>query len=530
MDAAPDIATAEDIAAGAWYDETAADRVVWFIETYLTHTKGEYAGAPFILEDWQRQIVRDLFGWKRSDGTRLYRRALIYVPRKNGKSTLGAAIATYLLVADGEPGAEIYSAAADRSQAGIVFEQTKQMIAAAPAVAGLCKIYKAAIVVDSTLSSYRVLSADVATKHGLNAHGVLFDELHTQRTRDLWDTLTTAQGSRRQPLVIALTTAGYDPESIEAEVYQYAKQVADGTIVDPEFYAAIYEAPADADWQDPATWAAANPNYGVSLSPDYMAAEARRAANSPAYQNTFKRLLLNIRTNQASQWIDLAVWDNCASAFTAEDLAGAVCYGGLDLANVSDLAAFALAFPNDAGVPGYRLLVWFWVPEANVVERSRQQRAPYDSWIRDGYIKATPGNVIDHEIIAQDIERLAETYQIVDIAFDRWGSVQISNRLAGAGLTMIQFGQGYASMSAPTKELYRLLLAGELEHNGDPVLRWNIDNVVVDQDPAGNLKPNKTKARQKIDGAVASIMAIGRALRHAEDTGNAYDDNELFVI
>jgi phage terminase large subunit-like protein len=515
-----------------YFDEEAAERVVWFIETYLQHTKGEFAGQPFVLEEWQRQATREIFGWKRrSDGTRRYRRVLLYVPRKNGKSTWGSALAAYALFADGERGADVFSAAADRDQAGIVFEQTKDMVRSSARLMKQARVYKRAITVEKTMSSYKVLSSDVKTKHGLNPHLVVFDELHTQPTRELWDTLTTAQGSRQQPLVIALTTAGYEPESIEAEIYEYAVQVRDGVIEDETFYPLIYEAAADADWQDPAVWAAANPNYGVSLKPEYMAEEARRAANSPAYINTFKRLLLNIRTAQRSKWFPLEVWDACRAEFDEKSLEGRTCYGGLDLANTSDLASLVLLFPDEeTGAAPYRVLPFFWLPAENVVERQRQQQANYEAWIRDGFVRATPGNVIDHAVITRDIEELAERFNIVDIAFDRWGSVQVSNQLAGAGLVMVEFGQGYASMSAPAKELYRLLNAGGLQHNGHPVLRWNADNVVVDQDPAGNLKPNKTKARRKIDGVVALLMALGRAMRHDLDEESVYETRGIELI
>lgn len=520
------------VAASEYYfDEVAADRVVWFIETHLRHTLGEFAGQPFVLEPWQRKATRDIFGWKRRrDGLRRYRRVLVYVPRKNGKSTWGSALAAFALFGDGEPGAHVYSAAADREQASIVFEQTKNMIQASPRLSQRAQVYKRVVTVERTLSNYKVLSSDVNTKHGLNPHMVVFDELHTQPTRELWDALTTGQGSRRQPLVIALTTAGHEPESIEAEIYTYATQVRNGVIEDDSFYPVIYEAPADADWQDPAVWAAANPNYGVSLRPEYMAQEALRAANSPAYINTFKRLLLNIRTAQQAKWFPLEVWDRCREEFDEASLVGRPCFGGLDLANTSDLASLVLVFPDaETGAAPYRVLPFFWVPEENVIERQREQRAHYEAWIRDGFVRATPGNVIDHEVISQDIEALAERFHIVDLAFDRWGSVQVVNRLAGAGLEVVQFGQGYASMSAPAKELYRLLNSRELRHNGHPVLRWNADNVVVDQDAPGNIKPNKAKARMKIDGVVALIMALGRAMRHETDT-SVYDAGGLFIV
>jgi len=276
-----------------WFDKQAADDAVWFFENCLTHIKGKWAGQPLLLAPWQGQFIRDLFGWKRKDGTRKYRTAYVEVPRKNGKSTLCAGIALLLLFADNEPGAEIYSAAADRQQAGIVFSVAKEMLARSADLAGMANAYQSSIAVPATASSYRAISADAFTKHGLNSHGVIFDELHAQKNRELWDVLTTSTGSREQPLVVAITTAGHDKHSICWEQHDYAVKVRDGVIDDPAFLPVIFAADEEADWTDEKVWQQANPNLDISLSRDYLRAECKRAQEVPAYENTFRRLHLN---------------------------------------------------------------------------------------------------------------------------------------------------------------------------------------------------------------------------------------------
>jgi len=515
-----------------YFDRKAAQVAVAFFEKLLVHSKGEWAGQPFVLEEWQREeIIRPLFGWKRrSDGTRRYRMAYIEVPRKNGKSTLAAGIGLLLLYADGEPGAEVYSAAADRDQASIVFDEAKRMVESSGPLARISDVYKRVILVPGTGSVYRVLSADAFTKHGLNAHGVIFDELHAQPTRDLWDVLNTSTGARRQPLVVAITTAGFDRESICWEQHEYARQVLAGVIEDPTFFAYVAAANEKDDWLDEAVWRKANPNLGISVKLDYLSNEARRASLTPAYQNTFRRLHLNQWTQQETRWLPLEAWDACDLPVNVRLLEGAPCYGGLDLASSSDLASFLLTFPPEPGEEElFAWLPFFWIPRENMMERARKDRVPYDAWVRDGLITATEGNVIDYGYIVRDIEALGERFNIKEIAFDRWGAFQVSQALEGAGFTMVGFGQGFASMSAPTKDLLRLILDGKLVHGGHRVLRWMADNMVVSTDAAGNVKPNKAKSREKIDGIVAGVMGLDRALRH-QAAGSVYDERGLLTL
>ena len=500
---------------GSYFDEAAAERAVQFFERFLVHTKGKWAGHPFELMEWQKNdIIRPLFGWKRKDGRRKYRTAYIEIPRKNGKSTLCAGIALYLLTADGEFGAEVYSAAGDREQAGIVFNDCKAMIQLSPALKKRLKTFRNSIVFQQNNSSYKVISADADTKHGFNAHGIIFDELHTQPDRDLWDVLTTSTGAREQPLVVAITTAGYDRKSICWEQHEYARKVKDGIIDDPSFFSFIAAAEESDDWTDPDTWRKANPGLGQTIKLDYLEESCAKAKSTPALQNTFRRLHLNQWTSQSTRWMDLSLWDQSASMVIPEQLKGRECYAGLDLASTTDIAAFVLVFPPVAPETAYQVVPFFWIPGDNVRGRMDKDRVPYDVWIRQGYVNATEGNIIHYQAIRNKIEELSKIYDIKEIAYDRWGAVQLSQELSDAGMTVIPFGQGFASMSPPTKELLSLVTAQNLRHGGNPVLRWMADNLVVKQDPAGNIKPDKAKSTEKIDGMVALIMGLDRAIRH----------------
>lgn len=500
---------------GSYFDEASANRAVEFFERFLVHTKGKWAGHPFTLMDWQRdEIIRPLFGWKRKDGLRKYRTAYIEIPRKNGKSTLSAGIALYLLLADGEFGAEVYSAAGDREQARIVFEDCKAMISLVPALKKRLKTYKNSIIAEGLNSSYKVLSADADSKHGFNAHAIIFDELHTQPNRDLWDVLTTSTGAREQPMVVAITTAGYDRNSICWEQHEYARKVKEGIVDDPSFFAFIAAADESDDWTSPETWKKANPGLGQTIKMDYLEEACKKAQQTPALQNTFRRLHLNQWTSQATRWMDMATWDSTASMVVPESLKGRECYAGLDLASTTDIAAFVLVFAPVAPETAYQVLPFFWIPGDNIRQRIDKDRVPYDVWIRQGFVTATEGNVIHYAAIKNKIDQLSKEYNIKEIAFDRWGAVQLSQDLSDGGMTVIPFGQGFASMSSPTKELLNLVLAKNLIHGGNPVLRWMADNLVVRQDPAGNIKPDKAKSSEKIDGMVALIMGLDRAIRH----------------
>lgn len=512
------------IASGCFYDAAAADRAVLFFENYTRHSKGEWAGQPMKLSDWQEYHTRNIFGWKRADGTRVFRVAYIEIPRKNGKSTWISGTGLYLLSADREIGAEVYSAANDRDQAAIVFDSSKAMVMSSPELRKRCKPLRRSIVVPSLGASYKVLSADVQNKDGFNSHGVLFDELHKQKNRELWDVLITSTGSRRQPLMIAITTAGFDQETICWEQHEYARKVAESIFEDPEYYPVVYSADAKDDFTSPEVWKRANPNLGISVKEKYLANACKKALNEPAFENTFRRLHLNQWTQQESRWIPMIAWDAIKDEVTASALKGLPCYGGLDLASTIDIAALGLIFPIriETGATIFKLLPFFWVPQENILERSRKDGVPYDLWVRQGLIRATPGNIIDYDFIVKDVGEIIKEHNLLELAYDPWNAAKIVKDLEEVGVKkMVPMRQGYASMSAPSKEFLRLVLSGQMHHGGNAVLRWMADNAVVTQDPAGNIKPNKSKRTRKIDGIVAGIMGLDRAVRNEGGTGKS---------
>ncbi len=511
--------------AGCRFDTQAAGRALGFIADCIRHVEGALAGEAFLLERWQRAFVANLFGWQRHDTkgreVRRYREALLYVPRKNGKTPLAAAIALCVFFCDDEAGQQDYIAAADREQAGLLFRQCKGMVDLEPELSGRCRAYggnaaagqSRSLVRESSGSFLRVVSADADTKHGGNSHLVVIDELHAQPNRDLVDVLTTSTASlnRKQPLTIYLTTADFNRPSICNEKHDYAAKVRDGIIVDPHFLPCIYEAAQDADWTDPAVWALANPNLDVSVSREYLTRECQRAQETPAYENTFRRLHLNQKTETDVRAIDMPRWDACASlSCDVADMEGKLCFAGLDLASTTDLASCVLLFPLDDGT--YAVLPHFWAPREGARLRERRDRVPYLTWAKQGFLTLTEGDVIDYDVIRRDICALGRRYDIRELAADRWNATQIITQLQGDGFNVVAYGQGYQSMTAPTKELLALVTAGRLAHGGNPVLRWQASVFAVETDAAANLKPSKKKSTDRIDGVVAAIMALGRAM------------------
>jgi len=506
--------------AGYWFDEAEASRVARFFTRYLRHTKGALAGKPFELAPWQETFLRELFGARRKrDKLRRYRRALMEIPRKNGKTTLGAGVGLYLLFADGEPGAEIYSAAGDKDQAKLLFDLGKGMVEGHDQLRQRCKLYKDAIVIEETGSIWKVLSSEAYTKHGLNASAILFDELHTQPNRELWDVLTTSTGARAQPLTAAFTTAGFDRHSLCYEQHLYALQVRDGVIPDPEFLPLIFAADEDRDFADPQAWEQANPNLDISLRRDYLESEARRAQQTPGYVNTFRRLQLNQWTESDVRWLDLGAWDKGATPkIDREQLRGKKCKAGLDLATTRDLTAFVMVFSIGDGT--YKVLPVCWIPADTAREREQRDRVPYSVWIRQGLIKTTPGNTTDYATVRRDINELANEFGIEEIAVDRlFQGAQLSTELQDDGFAVTTFGQGFWSMAAPCKEFEQLVLEGKFHHGGNPVMRWHASNVSVETDDAGCMKPSKKKSTERIDLIVGSLMALGRLMQ--DPTGDS---------
>lgn len=514
------------------YDKKKADRAVTFIEN-LCHTKGKWAGTPFWLLPWQEQLIRDIFGIVKPDGNRQFRTAFVEICKKVGKSELAAAVALYLLYADNEPSAEVYGAAADRQQASIVFDVAKQMIEMSPALMKRSKLMGATkrIVNYSNAGYYQVLSAEVGGKHGFSVSGLVFDEIHTQPNRQLYDVLTKGSSDARQnPLHFIITTAGNDRHSIAYELHTKAVDILEGRRVDPTFYPVVYGLKDDEDWEDEENWYKVNPSLGYTVDIERLRDAYREAKQNPADEITFKWLRCNMWVSSTVAWIPDAIYMRGNESIEAASLEGRDCYAGLDLSSTGDITALVLIFPPRDENEKYVLLPYFWIPEETIPRRVKANSVPYDIWEKQGYIMSTEGNVIHYDFIEKFIIYLSEKYHILEIAVDRWNATQMIQNLEGEGFTIVPFGQGFSSMSAPTKEFYRLLMEGRIIHCGNPVLRWMAGNVVIDTDPAGNIKVTKAKSKEKIDGIVAAIMALDRCIRQEGQSGSVYDERGLLVF
>jgi len=497
--------------------ETVPSRKVRLINQ-LTHTKGPFAGQPFNLRPWQeKDIIRPLFSINKKTGGRQYRTCLLMMPRKNGKTELCAALAIDGLLFDDEIGAEVYSAASDKDQAALCFNVAAQMIRNDPELYAACEIIDSQkrIVHRRTGSIYRAISAEAYSKHGFNASRVIYDELHAAATRDLFDVLASSMGARAQPLLIAISTAGYDRHSILWELYQHALKVKENPALDETFLPIIYEAPADADWTSEKVWRAANPALGDFRSLEELRVACARAKEIPAQENMFRRLYLNQWTEQDTRWLSLAAWDACQVPIDLAELAGRRCYVGLDLSTTTDLTAAVAVFPDDDG-GGFTVLPAFFMPAERIPMRVTRDRVPYDEWARRGVLTATPGPTVDYEAVRAHLHTWRELYDLRIVAFDPWNATDLVSRLEHVdGFVCVKMRQGKASLSAPSKALEKAILEKTLRQDGHPVLRWNVGNAAVDTDNAGNIQPSKAKSTERIDGVVALVMALDAMYRDA---------------
>lgn len=503
-------------------------RFLEFCREHLVHVKGPDTGKPLVLAPWQiQQIVKPLFDTRLPDNRRQYRTCYLTCPRKQGKSTLGAALALYLTYADGEGGAEIISAAGSADQAAIIFDTAAAMVARSPALSAMTMSYRRELRVPSLGASYRVISAEAGTAQGLNLHAAIIDELHVWPNRDLYDALVMATGARTQPLVFIATTAGDDEHGICAEVHRRAEAVRDGLAPDPTLLPVIYAAPKEADWQNEAVWRACNPALGKFRSLEEMRSAARQALEVPGREAPFRRFYLNQwGVNQATRWLDLAAWD--AGATGTPLVPGRPAFLGLDLSTNKDLSALACLVPDGAG--GYDVRVEFWCPEAGVTRRSEVDRVPYAQWVAEGHLTATPGDTIEYPFIEARMRALMAEYDVQEIGVDPWNARGWIAQWARDGLPTVTVEQSMKFLSSASKELERLILRHALRHDGNPVLRWCVSNAVADYDANENVKPTKDlkKSHGRIDGVSAIVTALARAIMAT--SGSVYDSRGLAAV
>lgn len=511
---------------GRYFDKKAAMRAIHFIEK-LKHTKGEWAGQRFRLEPWQQFVLWNIFGWKNADGTRRFRYAYIEIARKNGKTALSAGIGLYMLFADGESRPEVYSAATVKDQAKICFSDAAEIVKATD-LRNYLTPYRNSIVYELKGGTMKPLSSDYGTHDGLNPSCGIIDEFHAHKDSGMFDVIKSAFGARRQPLMFVITTAGFNKSGACYAYRENVIKVLRGVNEDDSLFGIIYTLDDKSEWDDPKMWIKANPNLGVSLSADYLADQVKDAKNRP-------EAVRNVMTKNVDLWVDAErtwilddAWQKCIGTTAPADLKGCACWGGLDLSNVSDITAYVLLFhENDR----FQLLPHFWVPEEKMLEKIRKENINYDKWVAEGYVTVTPGNVIDYDFVKADILRIVADYDLRTSAYDRWNSSQTIIDLQNEGMECNPFGQGYGSMSAPTKEFEKLVLTGKIEHFGNPVLRWMLASTLVKTDPAGNIKPDKEKSTQKIDGIVAAIMALGEWMTaQANDESNPYENRGLLTL
>lgn len=485
-----------------------------FFETHLRHTAGMKAGQPLVLAPWQRaEIIAPLFGTIRKDGTRQYRTAYVTMPRRNGKSVLAAGVALYLLFADQEPGAYVVSAAANREQARVVFDQAAKMVEASPALSAMAQVYRSEIVIPSTGSRFKVLSRDSKVQHGMDLHGVVIDELHAHRDPELYRVLTTSTGSRRQPVTFVITTASSDEHSIAMEVHRYAEQVRAGVITDPTLLPVIYTAPDDADPWAEATWRACNPALRSGFrSLDELRTAALQAQAVPAREASFRTLYLNQwGLASAERWLPLAAWDACRSELPAP-ARGRRAVLGVDLSTTTDLTALVTLVLPDSSDGGYEVRAEFFVPADNIAERSRRDHVPYALWRDQRHLTATPGTAVDESLVEARVRALMRELDVVEVAVDPWNARGFNSRLLQDGIPVVEVAQTMNNLTSASKELEKRVLTGTLRHDGHPVLRWCVANAVADVDGNGNVKPSKKRSHERIDGVSALVTALARGM------------------
>ena len=511
---------------GWYFDRKAAQRAISFIEK-LKHTKGKWAGQRFKLEPWQQFILWNIFGWMKADGTRRFRYVYVEIARKNGKTALSAGIGLYMLFADGEARPEVYSAATVKDQARICFSDAVEIVKKTD-LKNYLSPYRNSIVYELKGGTMKPLSSDYGTHDGLNPSCGIIDEFHAHKDSGMFDVIKSAFGARRQPLMFIITTAGFNKNGACYAYRSNVIKVLQGINEDDSLFGIIYTLDSKEEWDNPKMWIKSNPNLGVSVFPEYLSDQVNDAKNRPEAVRNVMTKNVNLWVDAEKTWILDDMWQKCIGSTERESLRGCQCWGGLDLSNVSDITAFVLLFHENER---FQLLPFFWIPEEKMLEKIRKENINYDKWVQQGYVKVTAGNVLDYDFVKDDILQIVEEFDFQSTAYDRWNASQTIIDLQNEGMECSPFGQGYGSMGAPTKEFEKIVLTQKLEHFGNPVLRWMMSSTVVKTDPAGNIKPDKEKSVQKIDGIVASIMALGEWMTvQSEEDNNPYNQRGMLSL
>jgi phage terminase large subunit-like protein len=537
-----------------WFDESAADKAAAFFPDHLRLTTAEWAGQPFVLADWQEiEIIRPLFGWKRENGTRRYRRCYVWVPRKNGKTELAAGIALLMLVGDAEDGGEVYCIASEKDQARIVFDKSTSMVARSPMLGNLLSCFTTSIYCPALNASIKPLSGKPQGKHGFNASGLIGDEIHEWKSGELYLYIHDSSSARRQPLEFLISTAGKKGGYGE-EIYDECVKIRDGVQDDPETLVVIYAADPEDDWTDPKIWAKANPNLDKTIKLDRVHADCKQARQLPRLENAFKQFRLNVWTEQAVKWLPIDAvddegrrygWDHCIGPVPWQKLdelmKHKLCFGGLDLSSTNDLSALVWWFPIQDGLEIPVAIARFWKPADLIKAHAKRDKLPYERWVKEQAIVATPGNVVDYAFIQEQIYRDAENFKIAyygqqkreahegGLAIDRYNATETAVKLGQEGLPVVLYGQGFVSMSPPAKELERLVLCNGFHHGGHPVLRRHAQVVAIEEDAAGNIKPAKNKTAERIDGIPAFCNALGIAAKAVVPGPSIYEKPGFFM-
>ena len=514
---------------GLRFDAEAGMKAIQFF-ALLRHYKGDLGredggkGALIRLEPWQMFIVGCLFGWKRADGLRRFRSAYVEVAKKNGKTLLAAGLALLLAFFDNEPGAEVYSLASKEDQAKLSWNDGAEFVRKNAALGRRIRKVGKRLVNEQTASFWAPLGRDSDTgEQGINPHGAIIDELHILTDGDAIDNVETATAARSQPIVVKITTAGVKRESVWWDERTDAISVLEGRATDDSLFAIVYTLDEGDDPFDEAVWPKSNPNLEVSVRLDTLREQAEKAKRSPGKAAAFLRFRMNIPTAVATRAIDIDEWDrNNAEPDIPK---GAVVYGGLDLASVSDLTALLLVHRDADGF--YHVLCRFWCPEEGIRTRSRRDGVPYEDWVRDGYLIATPGNVTNYDYVRAEVKALAEEMEIREVGADRWNATQLATDLSQDGATIVWIAQTFAGLAPGWRELEKLVLEHRLRHGGHPILRWMAGNVETETDPQGNQKPSKRHSSERIDGMVALDMGLTRLMAHLDEAPSAYEDRGL---